>query len=197
MRERKRKQKQVKGLVKLAMDLYEMQADAGRKVIFVHPVLSDIWETAAVKKAMAKWDNHVTYYDDTSGNYSGETRMRAMVADKGTARILEKAASEAMEMKDWLGRLLGPAPVEAGDVDAKKVYIGEEIVDEARAPENAEIEGAGAGGITFDAAVPPPLQAALRRLHQNLDRAHPEPGAGQTHQAERREPGSHQGSQVA
>ena len=41
-------------------------------------------------------------------------------------------------------------------------------MDEARAPENAEIEGAGAGGITFDAAVPPPLQAALRRLHQNL-----------------------------
>ena len=71
VRERKRKQKQEKGLVKLAMDLYEMQADAGRKVVFSRPALSDIWETAAVKRAM-KWDNHVAYYDDISGNYPNE-----------------------------------------------------------------------------------------------------------------------------
>ena len=47
-----------------------------------------------------------------------------MVADKGMARVLEKAADEGQDMKDWLGRLLRLDLTELRDLEAKGVYAG-------------------------------------------------------------------------
>ena len=58
---------------------------------------------------------------------------------------------------------------ELRDLEAKGVYAGEEVADR---PRSAEIESAGAGGITFDASVGAAPAASEPR-------AHPQPGAGQ------------------
>ena len=189
----KEEKRRCRAMARLVAEIFEIQSASGRQAVVTHPVGSGLWEQAALSKLCSQWDTYVFYYDlEAFGDdvRAENIRMRAVTTHRSIAEALAFQSDRSQHVGGWnasrgfrdgqVPKHFGRMVVEVAVVTKEKepsaaycsdstapfeAYTGEAGGEGAR---DSHLEEHGAGVISFDPRVPKPIQAALKRVHQNL-----------------------------
>ena len=180
--------RQCKAMAGLAADAFDTQAAAGRMGVVTHPAGSDLWDTPALHRLCSEWGTYVFYYDlEAFGDEENQPniRMKAVASHLALAEALAfqnhrpGAAHKwfplkgfgANDIPEHFGRMVVQAAVatKGKNPDEHHRNPSEELeAYPAEKEHDSHLGDPGAEAISFDPRVPKPIQAALKRIHQNL-----------------------------